>query len=94
MKISVVTISDLKAYARVENNVEDTLFTAILIGAKEFIKSYTGLDAAGMDLHEDLTIALKVLANEMYEQRQYTVQHDKVNIVIKSILDRHCINFL
>lgn len=94
MKISVVTIADLKAYAKDEDNIEDNLWTDILIGAKEFVKSYTGLDSAGMDSHEDLTIALKVLANEMYEQRQYTVQNDKVNVVIKSILDRHCINFL
>ena len=94
MKISEVTITNLKNYAKVEHTEDDTLFTAILTAIKAHILSYTGLDADAADLEEDLTMVLFVLSNEMYENRQYTVQNDKVNVVIKSILDKHSINLL
>lgn len=94
MKISEVTIEDLKDYARVENTEEDNVFNIILSAVKSHILSYTGLNIDSADLKEDLTMVLFVLANEMYENRQFTVQNDKVNVVIKSILDKHCINLL
>jgi len=105
MKISEVTINNLKEYARVYHTDDDSLFSAILVACKYYIKGYTGLpfvdDPATTDIiekncddYEDLSIALKVLANEMYENRVYTVQDDKLNPVVKSILDMHSINLL
>jgi len=97
MKISDITIQDLMTYAH-EDNVDDLevikAFTIILAACKAYIKGYTGLDDATMDTLEDLTIVLMVLANEMYDNRTFTVQDDKVNKVVKSILDLHCINLL
>ena len=84
MLISAVTISDIKLYAKIESgSLEDNLLTAILVAGKEYIKSHTGLTTEQLDEHEDLTIALLILCSDMYEQRQYIVQHDKVNVVIK-----------
>lgn len=94
MKISEVTIDNLKDYARVLGNDEDTLFTSILSASKAYIKSYTGLTDEQIDDKADFVIALMVLCNEMYEVRQYTVVNDKVNVVVKSILDRYCVNLL
>lgn len=94
MKISEVTIGTLKEYAHVYHDEDDTLFDAILIGCKHYIKGYTGLSDDLMDTKEDLTIALQVLSNEMYDNRTYTVENDKVNMVVKSILDMHSINLL
>lgn len=94
MKISNVTIENLKNYAHVYHSEDDTLFEAILIACKSFIKNYTGLNAEQMDLHEDLSIALLVLANEMYDNRVYIVEASKVNAVIQSILDSHSTNLL
>jgi len=94
LKISEVTIQSLKDYAKVDYNDDDALFSIILAAVKAHILSYTGLSSDNADLKEDLTIALFVLANEMYENRQFTVQNDKINTVIKSILDSHCINLL
>ncbi|MCJ8008115.1 head-tail connector protein [Lederbergia wuyishanensis] len=97
MKVSEVTIKELMEYAR-EYNTEDPevikTFTTILAACKTYIKGYTGLDDKAMDMKEDLTVALMVLSNELYDNRTFTVENDKVNIVIKSILDMHSINLL
>jgi hypothetical protein len=94
MIISEVEIHDLKDYAHVYHDEDDQLFFSILPACKAFIKGYTGLSTEQMDGKEDLTIALMVLSNEMYDNRTFTVQSDKVNSVIKSILDMHSINLL
>lgn len=96
MKISQVTRQDLMEYAREYNDEAEVTktFDNILVACKSYIKSYTGLSDDQMDTKEDLTIALMVLSNEMYENRLYTVQNDKVNVVIKNILDMHSINLL
>lgn len=47
-----------------------------------------------VDDFEDLTIALFVLSNEMYDNRMMTVDNNKVNFVIKQILDSHSTNLL
>ncbi len=94
MKISEVTIETLKEYANVEHNYDDKIFTNILIAAKSYIKSYTGLSDEQVDKKEDLTIALMVLCNEMYDNRVFSVQDNKANTVIANILDMHSVNLL
>jgi hypothetical protein len=103
MKISEVTISDLKEYANVFHNEDDNLFNTILMASKAFISTYTGIplvdDPANgvtesVDNHEDLTIALFVLSNEMYDNRAFVVDNTKLNFVIKQILDSHSVNYL
>lgn len=94
MKISQVTIADLKNYAHVYHAEDDNLFTAILVAAKSYIQSYTGLSFENMDLKEDITIALFVLSTEMYENRVYMVEGTSVNKVVQTILNMHSINLL
>lgn len=94
MKISEVTITDLKMYANVEHDYDDNVFQNILIAVRAYIKSYTGLNDEALDKKEDLTIALMILCNEMYDNRTYTVENDKTNKVVNAILDMHSINLL
>lgn len=94
MKISEVTIDDLKEYANVEHDYDDKIFTNILLASKAYIKSYTGLNENQIDEKEDLTIALMVLCNEMYDNRVFSVQDNKANTVITNILDMHSVNLL
>jgi hypothetical protein len=104
MKISEVTVQNLKDYAREYNDDQATndAFNLILTAVKLYISNYTGLPLvgdpangiSGCDDFEDLTIALLVLSNEMYDNRTFTVDNDKVNPVIKSILDMHSVNLL
>jgi|GEM_PF-459459 len=103
MKISEVTIQHLKDYAHVYHDVDDHLFESILAACKSYISSYTGLALTPdpesgitktVDDHEDLTVALFVLSNELYDNRTFTVENDNVNTVVKSILDMHSVNYL
>lgn len=94
MKVSDVTEEVIKQYANIYHDEDDNLISSILTAAKSYIKNYTGLSDEQMDQKEDLTIALMVLCNDMYDNRAFTVEDSKVNSVIKSILDMHSINLL
>jgi hypothetical protein len=103
MLISEVTIDDLKQYANVYHNEDDNLFQAILAAGKQFISTYTGLPLVddpvnniidSVEDHEDLSIVLMVLSNEMYDNRAFTVDNNKLNFVVKQILDSHSVNLL
>ena len=95
-KVSDITVTDVTDYLRIsEVTDEDTsLLTTALNVAKEFVKSYTGLDDAGMDAHEDLVIVIYVLCQNMYDDRTYYVDKSNINNVVESILNLHCTNFL
>ena len=94
MKISEVTITDLKEYANVDHYYDDKIFRNILLAAKSYIKSYTGLNEEQIDNKEDLTIALMVICNEMYDNRVFSVENKKANTVINNILDMYAVNLL
>jgi hypothetical protein len=47
-----------------------------------------------IDDYEDLTIALWVISAEMYDNRTINVENDKLNFVIRTILDSHSVNFI
>ena len=86
-KVSDITVTDVTDYLRIpEVTAEDTaLLTTALNVAKEFVKSYTGLDAEGMDAHEDLVIVIYVLCSSMYDNRAYYVDKSNLNNVVESI---------
>ena len=95
-KVSDITVTDVTDYLRIpEVTAEDTaLLTTALNVAKEFVKSYTGLDDEGMDAHEDLVIVIYVLCSSMYDNRAYYVDKSNINNVVESILNLHSINLL
>lgn len=96
MKISEVEVKDLMEYAREYNDDFETVktFTDILAAGKSYIKNYTGLTVEEMDLCEELTIALQVLAVDMYDNRTMVVEKNTPNLTVKSILDMHARNLL
>lgn len=96
MKVSEVTPHDLMEYAREYNDDPEVIrqFEQNLKVGKAFIKAYTGLTDEQMDEKEDLVIVLKVLSNDMYDNRTFTVEVDKLNPFVKIILDMHSVNFL
>ena len=95
-KVSDITVTDVTDYLRIsEVTDEDTsLLTTALNVAKQFVMSYTGLDAEGMDAHEDLVIVIYVLCSSMYDDRAYYVDKSNINNVVESILNLHCTNFM
>lgn len=94
MKISEITIKELKEYANVDHDHDNTILNSILLAAKSYIKNYTGLTEEQIDSKEDLTIALMVLCNEMYDNRSFSAQDNKSNVIITNILDMYSVNLL
>ena len=96
MQVSKITPGELAKYAREDETDTEILstFTLILSAVKAYIKGYTGLSDEQLDTKEDISIAVFVLANEMYENRIFTVKDNNVNRVVQSILDMHSINLL
>lgn len=70
-----VTLTELKLWARVEHNADDTLLTALGIAAREFVETATGRTYVGDDAEivpERAKAAIKALAAHWYEFRTPT----------------------
>lgn len=95
-KVSDIQVTDVTDYLRIPEITPDviSLLTSALNVAKEFVKSYTGLDDNGMDAHEDLVIVIYVLCQSMYDDRSYYIDKSNINNVVESILNLHCVNFM
>lgn len=52
------------------------------------------LNVQTCDTYESLTVALFVLCNEMYDNRDYSTDKVQVNFVVKQILDTYSVNYL
>jgi len=108
VKISEVTIAELKKYAIPFESAtdEDWLFTVLLPAAKANIVALTGLPLVTVadvvtgikppcvDDYEDLTIALLVVAADLYINRSTIVDKNNVNKVVESIVASHQFNLL
>jgi uncharacterized phage protein (predicted DNA packaging) len=94
MKISEIKTEDIKNYLHVYHAEDDKLISAILIAAKSFVKGYTGLSDENLDISDDLSMAVFILASELYDNRVYTVENNNVNPVIQAILNMHSVNLL
>lgn len=96
-KFSEVNVQDLKQYSRVDYNDDDRLFETILEGAKNHIRIYTGLADEKLDTLPDSVIALLIISNEMYDNREGT-RNDNKSVKFNELLDRilgsHSINLL
>lgn len=94
MKISELTLDTVKQFLRVEHTEDDGLIGATLTAATAYALSYTGLTAEEADGLPDLTIALLVLCSEMYENRRASVETDRENPVVRTILGMHSRNLV
>lgn len=95
MKVSEIQLSDIADYLRLEEGqYTEAELTMMFDAAKSFVKSQTGLDAEDIDKHEDITIAILVLVQDMFENRTMYVEKSNVNKVVDSILGMYRTNFL
>ncbi len=94
MKPSEINAQTVLGFLRLDGEPDDMSPDTLLAAAKSYIMSYTGLDEAEMDLHEEISIAILVLCSDLYDNRQTAVESDKVNRTVRSILDLHSTNLL
>lgn len=92
MKVSEITPEYVAEYLRADYEAEKQLFSDILAASKAYIKSYTG--AEDLDIYEDLSIAALIVCGDMYDNRQLTLQYEKVNPAVEQILALHSYNLL
>ena len=98
MRMSEITVENLINYLRLSNEEteekEMSEIKTFLEIAKEFIYSYTGLTPEEADNHEDFTIAVYVLVQDMYDNRCFYIDKSNLNKVVETILNMHRINLL
>jgi hypothetical protein len=95
-KFGEVAVSDLVSYLRLSETTEDDLklLGDILEAGRSFILTYTGQDLEKANTMPELTIALYVICESMYDVRSYVVDNEKSNMIVDSILGSRSINLL
>lgn len=93
-ELSEETFKAVCEYLRIDSELtEDSKTISIIMNvAKSYIMDYTAIPEEELDNYKDLAIAFLVLCGEMYDNRVYLVDTDKVNPLVKSILKLHCRN--
>lgn len=96
MKINEISVKSVKDYCGISDSDSDELIEKILMpSAKAYIIGYTGLTETEINQHDDLSTAFMVLINDMYTQRDYTLNINRqVNPAVKNILRMYAVNYL
>lgn len=94
MKVSEITLDELREYCGISGNDSDSLLEIYRVATIELIKSYTGLTIEQIDSHEDITIAELCIVNDMYTNRDYIVDKTALNPIATQILAQHSVNYL
>lgn len=95
MKVSEIQVSDIVNFLGLNEGEYDLSFIQTLVNvSKAFIRSYTGLTDEEIDLHEDFTIVVYVLCQDMHDNRTMYVDNQNLNRVVETILGMHRVNLL
>ena len=95
-KVSDITAESVAEYLRLDEVTDSEINTlAMLISiATSYIKSYTGLDDAGVDKYPEFVIVVLILCQDMWDNRTMYVDSKDLNNTVQSILAMHSINLL
>ena len=95
-RFTEIAVSDLVNYLRLTETTQadETLLSTILEAAKKFILTYTGRSTLEADYFPEFTIAVYVIAEDMFDKRTYIVDSDVSNKIVDSILGSRSINLL
>ena len=95
-KVSDITAESVAEYLRLDEVTDSEINTlAMLISiATSYIKSYTGLDDAGVDKYPEFVIVVLILCQDMWDNRTMYVDSKDLNNTVQSILAMHRVNLL
>ena len=95
-KVSDITAESVAEYLRLDEVTYGEINTlAMLISiATSYIKSYTGLDDAGVDKYPEFVIVVLILCQDMWDNRTMYVDSKDLNNTVQSILAMHSVNLL
>lgn len=95
-KVSDITEESVADYLRLDevNDSEINTLTMLISIATSYIKSYTGLDDAGVDKYPEFVIVVLILCQDMWDNRKMYVDSKDLNNTVQSILAMHSVNLL
>ena len=90
MKVSEITFKNVADYLRLNTGeyTESELQT-YLSASVAYVKAYTGLDSTELDHHEDITVAVLILCQDLYDNRSMYAAQSNLNQVVEKILNLH-----
>ncbi len=98
MKVSEITEEYMAGYLRLDmlEETEKREIATALSSAKEYVKSYTGLPDGEIEQHEDITIAVLVLAADMFENKNFYLDYKnkETNQAVEAILGMYSMNLV
>ena len=106
MKISEITqeliLNQLRENAQALSETDLAYIDALKEASIAYIKDWTGIGGVDMpdehgrmlDDYEDLVFPFMAIISFMYDNRQMTVEKDKINPIAASMLNLHSFNFV
>lgn len=91
MKFSELKVENVKHYLRIVENTkeDDALLSSILEAAKSYVLGQTSLTKDEIDNYYDITIAILILCQDMYDNRSMYVDKNNLNRTVENILSMH-----
>jgi hypothetical protein len=90
MIVSEITLNDVAGYLKLKDGeYTQAELQMYLDAAVAFLKTFTGLDAAGLEEHEDLTVVILMLCHDMYENRSLNTEKSSMNQIAELILTQY-----
>lgn len=91
MKVSELQVQNVKHYLRLtETSEEDDAFlSSVLESAKKYVSGQTSLKDDEMDKYYDLTVAVLIVCQDMYDNRSMYVDKNNLNRTVDNILSMH-----
>lgn len=90
MKVSEIKLSNIADYLKLSSGeYADAELQMYLDASVAYVKAYTGLDDAGLELHEDITVAVLILCQDMYDNRSMYAEKSSLNQLVEKILNLH-----
>ena len=93
MKVSEITNKEVANHLRVDDE-NDPAIEIVKEAAVGYVRSYTGLTDEELDKHEDLALAVLIVASDMYDNRSATAKEANANKTLERSLGMHSKNQL
>ena len=93
----IVTLDEVKAHIKVENDAEDALIKAYIAAGEGFVRCYCGQDFEN-EAPPVVKVACLMVIGGMYENRQHALMTEgrtaqfRVNHLVYDYLEQHRVN--
>lgn len=86
MKLSEISLPQVKARLRIDHDLDDAEISEIMGSARNYISEFTGLTAEELDEKPVVNHAFYALCCDMYDNRGMEIANGKPNPTVEQIL--------